>query len=231
MPRLPLSAALLALLGATSCAEGGADFHARYEPGFTEGPKTISVLGVFHEGRLNPESWAQIGPPLSTLLGKHACEVGYGPALGGEHPELYTAVDESVRSEGVTEELLTRLSPAAQGDFILVVSLNGHVTVSQGVDDGSRQGAGAVPQPGRGSRTRSGRPPGGGARGRGAEWNELTLLGTLYSVLDHRSVARLQMVYSGSNLDEAIGLFVARTGKMVPGSSCLGWRWEKIPSP
>jgi hypothetical protein len=227
---------LLALLGATSCAEGGADFHVKSEPGFTEGPTTISVFGVFHKGRMSPESWAQIGPPLSATLGQKACEVAYGDKLAGESPELYAAVDESVKNEGITEELLERVAPSAQGDLILVVSMNGHTTISRGEDGPSQSGSGA-PQPGRGrgggggGRTRGGGQGQSTPRGRGAETSELEISGTLFSVSRRRSVARLNMVYAGSNLDDAIGKFVHRIGTMVPGSSCKGWRWGSAAAP
>jgi hypothetical protein len=221
---------LAALLATTSCAEGSANFHLRYEPGFVPGPTTISLLGVFHEGRMNRETWAQIGPPLSALLGQRTCEVAYGDRLGNADPELYAAIDESVKSEGVTEELLTRLAPAAEGDLILVVSLTGHTTISSGIEDGSAPGGGRVPQPGSGSRMRNNRAP-GGTQGRGAELPEIEISGTLFSARSHRRVARIHMAYSGSDLPEAIGKFVRRTGEMVPGSSCRGWRWRSAGNP
>lgn len=216
---------LAALLAATSCAEGSANFRVRSEPGFVSGPTTISLLGVFHEGRMNRETWAQIGPPLSATLGQRACEVAYGDRLGSEDPELYAAIDESVKSEGITEELLARVAPSAQGDLILVVSLNGSTTISRGVEAGSAQSAGGVPQPGAGARMRNSRAP-GGPQGRGAVLSEIEIAGTLFSARTHHPVARLDMAYSGSNLDDAIGRFVRRIGELVPGSSCRGWRWR-----
>ena len=221
---------LVALLAATSCAEGSANFHIRYEPGFVSGPATVSLLGVFHEGRMNRETWAQVGPPLSALLGQRTCEVAYGDRLANADPELYATFEESVKSEGVTEELLTRLAPSAQGDLILVVSLHGHTTISSGIEDGSSPGVGRAPQPGSGSRMRNNRAP-GGIQGRGAELPGIEISGTLFSARSHRRVARLHMAYSGSNLQEAIGKFVRRTGEMVPGSSCRGWRWRGAEGP
>lgn len=230
MPRSRLWPGALALLALTSCAEGSTSFQVRYEPGFTPGPATISVLGVFHEGRMNRESWSQVGPPLSALLGQRSCEVAYSDELANDNPDLYTAFDESVRNEGIGEELLTRLAPYAEGSLILVVTLNGHVTVSRGIDDGSARGGGNVPQPGRGAQMRGGRGP-GGPRGRGAELPEVEIAGTLFSVQSHHPVARLHMVYSGSSFDEAIGKFVGRIGELVPGSSCRGWRWNRDKAP
>ena len=73
--------ALALSLATASCAEGSADFHAKYAPEFTAGPTTISVFGAFHEGRMSHESWEKIGPRLSPILGEKACEVGYGDRL------------------------------------------------------------------------------------------------------------------------------------------------------
>jgi hypothetical protein len=151
--------------------------------------------------------------------------VAYGDKLASADPELYARFEESVKSEGITEELLTRLAPSALGEMILVVSLNGQTTISRGVEDGSSRGGASVPQPGGGSRMRSNRAP-GGVQGRGAELSEVEISGTLFSARSHHPVARLNMVYSGSNLDDAIDRFVNRLGEMVPGSSCRGWRWK-----
>ena len=221
---------LAALLATTSCVEGSANFHVRTEAGFVSGPTTVSLLGVFHEGRMNRETWAQIGPPLSAALGQRACEVAYGDKLGNQDPELYATFDESVRSEGITEALLARLAPSAQGELILVVSLSGHTAISQGIEGGSSRGGGGVPQPGGGTRMRSSRAP-GGPQGGGAELPELEMAGTLYSARTHHPVARLNMAYSGSNVDDAIGRFARRIGELVPGSSCRGWRWRSAESP
>lgn len=219
-----VGAALLGLglvLATTSCAEGSADFHAKYEPDFTPAPTTVSVFGVFHEGRMSHEAWEQVGPKLSAALGQKACEVGYGESLASGQPELFAAVDVSVRDEGITEELLERLATSAQGEMILVVTLNAHTTISRGIDEGPTPSA---TMPGSGGRARGVRGP-NAPRGRGAALDEIGISGTLYSVRRHRAVARLSMAYSGSNLDDAIRKFVNRTGTLVPGSRCLGWRW------
>jgi len=211
-------------LATASCAEGSADFHARYEPGFAAGPTTISVFGVFHEGRMSPEAWTKIGPRLSPSLGQKSCEAAYGFKLANADPALYEAVNASVEDEGITEAMLERFAAKAEGEMILVVSLYGQTTIGRGIDDGSgTRTAAGIPQPG-GRRPRTGMPT--GIPGRGAVMNEIGISGTLFSVRRHRSVARLNMVYSGANLEDAIGKFVVRMSAVVPGSRCLAWRWE-----
>ncbi len=214
-------AALLILTA--SCAEGSADFHARYEPDFTPAPTTVSVFGVFHEGRMSREAWGQIGPRLSAALGQKACETGYGDSLAAARPELFAAIDESVRDEGINEELLERLSTSAEGEMILIVSLNAHTTISRGINAGPSP-SGMMPG---GGRARPGRGP-NAPTGRGAALDEIGISGTLFSVRRHRSVARLSMTYAGANLDDAIGRFVSRISTLVPGSRCRGWRWGSV---
>lgn len=211
-------------LATASCAEGSANFHARYDPGFTPGPTTVSVFGIFHEGRMSHEAWEKIGPRLSAALGQKACETGYGDRLSASLPALSTTVDDSVRDEGVTEELLQRLATSAEGEMILVVTLNAHTTISRGVEAGSARNAS---MPGSGGRTPGVRGP-TAPTGRGAGLSEIGISGTLFSVRLHRSVARLSLAYGGSDLDAAIGKFVSRVSTMVPGSRCAGWRWESV---
>ncbi len=214
--------ALALSLATASCAEGSANFQARYEPEFRAGPTTISVFGAFHEGRMSHESWEKIGPRLSPALGRKICEVGYGDRLSSERPDLSAAVDESVRDEGITEELLERLSSSAEGEMILVVTLSGNPLRTRDLEGPSPQGGG-FPPPGAGAQLRNGAPP--RAPRQGVNLNQIGISGTLFSVRRHRSVARLSMAYTGTNLDDAIGRFVSRIATIIPGSSCKGWRW------
>jgi hypothetical protein len=217
-------AALVLLLATASCAEGSADFHAKYEADFAPAPTTVSVFGVFHDGRMSHEAWEKVGPKLSAALGQKACEEGYGEGLASGRPELFATVDQSVRDEGITEELLERLAPSAEGDTLLVVTFNAHTTISRGIEGGPSPSA---TMPGSGGRARGVRGP-SAPHGRGAALDEIGISGTLFSVRRHRSVARLSMVYAGSNLDDAIGKFVGRIGALVPGSRCVGWRWGSV---
>jgi hypothetical protein len=164
---------------------------------------------------MSPDTWTQISPQITSVLGQKACATGYGDPLASADPALYAAVDESVRDEGITEELLERFAAKAEGEMILVLTLNGHTTVGHNID-------GSVS---RGSR----RQPGASAPpGRSAALNELAISATLFSVSRRRSVARLNMVYSGSNLQDAMDKFVVRLRDLIPGARCRGWRWEGV---
>src|SRR4051794_37321988 len=151
-----LAAAIALALGAASCEEG-AQFNVKYAPGFAEGRTTISVFGVFREGRMNPETWAQIGGPLSASFGEARCDVAYGEALQRADPELFAALDEEARSNGITDELLARVARDAVGEVIMIVSVHGRAGLpAPGLE-------GAEPPP-----VGNTRPTmrGGGARGR-----------------------------------------------------------------
>ncbi|MEP7123562.1 MAG: hypothetical protein ABJE95_21720 [Byssovorax sp.] len=216
------SAALVLSLATASCAEGSADFHAKFEPDFTPTKATVSVFGAFHEGRMSPEAWDKVGPPLSRMLGEKACEVGYGDRLSADRPELFAAVDTSVRDEGITEELLEKLAPAAEGELLLVVTLSGQTFRTRDIDERALRN-GTIGGRASGNQLRNAPPRSG--TGRGAEVHEIGISGTLFSVARHRSVARLSMVYTGTNLDDALGKFVIEMARLVPSSSCKGWRW------
>src|SRR4051812_29048768 len=106
MPDHRLWPLILTALTTASCAEGRANFRVRYEPGFTASAATISVLGVFQGGGMTPEAGGQVGPPLSAALGGRSCDAGYGDKLAAASPDLIASIDDSVRSEGITEEML-----------------------------------------------------------------------------------------------------------------------------
>jgi hypothetical protein len=222
MISLRLWPALVLSLATASCAEGSANFHAKYEPDFAPAATTVSLFGAFHEGRMSREAWDKVGPSLSAMFAQQACEVGYGDRLSTEKPDLLAAVDESVRDEGITEALLGRLAASAEGDTILIVSLSGQTFRTRDIDERALRN-GSIGAAARGNQMRN-QPPRSGT-GSGAEMHEIGISGTLFSTRRHRSIARLNMTYTGTNLDDAIGKFAARMATLVPGSSCKGWRW------
>jgi hypothetical protein len=214
-------------LSAASC-EGGTSFSSKYAPGFTEeGHTSVSVLGVYHDGRMNPEMWNEIGPPLSAALGERSCEVGFGTALQGEKPDIYTEIDDSTRADGITEEMLAKIAPAAEGEIVLVLSMHGRVDAGKKIEGESAMPTG-IAQNGRGSRMRG--PASPRMNRTGVSQAELAISATLFSVKKHRSLARLSMIYTGSDLEDAIAKFVARLGTVVPSSTCKGWKWS-APAP
>lgn len=227
---LVASLAALLLLAATAGCDG-ASFNANYAPGFTPGAAHpgVSILGVFREGRFSQESWGILGAPISASLGQPLCETGFGDKLQRADPELYARIDEDVRANGVTDELLAQLASKTDGELLVTLSVLGRVDLARVAAEGPETpavGTGARNAPVGGGRTR-GRTRGPSA-GR-VEFNGLELSASLFSVKQRRSVGRLSMRYAGTSLDEALKLFAARLGAELPGSPCRPWSWSERP--
>jgi len=221
-------AALLALGGCSSDTQ----FTTQVAPELGQGRHTVSVLGVFKDGRMNDEAWGAIAPRLSAVLGA-ACPALYGPQLAKQKPDLSEAIDDYARANGVGDELLDQLGPAAGGDLILVVDVAGRVTKPKGGGAGgadtSSMSGGAPPtsQSGAGpmssmSASQPLMPPameGGGISG-------LELSASLFSVRLHRSVALVALQYSGDSADDAVNKLAAKLAATFPGLTCGGWNWN-----
>ena len=216
---MPVLSRLL-LLGAamlTSCAEQDAQFNVRSAPGFTPGRTTVSVFGVFRDGRLSPESWAEFGPPISAALGQKSCDIAYGEGLQKENPEMFSAVDDDARANGITEDMLDKFASMAKGELIMTISVHNRerqtIIATEGVDP---LRAASMQQPKRGGGRRQ--PPGQTTVEGGVE-----IAASLYAVRLHRSMARVAMQYTGPSMEDALRRFVAKLNTLIPGSTCLGW--------
>jgi len=225
-------ASLVSLTAATGCSD--AQITTRYAPTFSHAPHTVSLLGVYKDGRMNPDVWEQIGPALSTPLGGK-CGPGYD-SLVSSNPALSGAIDDYARANGIGDELLDQLGPAASGDLIMVVTVAGQVTgkgqnlpdttaVSGGAPGGSMnnryRGAGSMggPSGGRG-------PTGAMRRQPLADGASFEMSASLFSVREHKSVGLVALAYSGQSVDDAVSKLAARLGVELPGSSCTGWDWS-----
>ena len=206
-----------------ACAADEAQFNVQVAPGYTQERTTVSVFGIYKDGRLSAEAWDSIGPAVSASLGKPSCETAYSGALLLKSPRLAAAIDDYVRASGVTDDLLTQVAPAALGDTVMVVSLAGHVP----------ERLGGVPR-----RVRVPSSPNGEFGGHGApppsysyrpnltDGNVLEVSATVFSVRLHHSVARLHMSYSGKSVEGALQRFTERLRAALPGASCAGWDWS-----
>ena len=125
-PRRALAALLFAFtVGAacTACNDADTHFTVQHAPDLKQ--MTVSVLGVFKEGRMSPETWDEIGPKISAAFGKGLCPIAYDAKLVTDKPSLAEAVDDYARENGVTDDLLDQLAPAASGDAVLVITVAG----------------------------------------------------------------------------------------------------------
>lgn len=231
---MSLSFRHLALAPALLCAcSGDAQLTSRFASGFTRAPHTVSVFGVYKDGRMSSEAWEQVGPGLSQPFGA-TCEQAYAQ-IESKNQTLSGAIDDYARANGVGDDLLEQLAPAAQGDLILVITVAGRVgSKGPNLPDTSTLATGA---PGVGSskyRTGSaiGSPMGPSPRSSGGMRAPLDtsaafeMVASLYSVTEKKAVGIITLDYDGKSVEDAIAKLAARLGQELPGSRCGGWNWD-----
>jgi hypothetical protein len=218
-----VASALLMIPCVGACAADEAQFNVQVASGYTEERTTVSLFGVYKDGRVSAEAWDAIGPAVSASLGKPSCETAYNGSLVLKSPKFAAAIDDYVRASGVTDDLLAQLAPAALGDTIMVVSLAGHVP----------QRLGHVPRRGTAPSNAHGEfgghgapPPSYSYRPNPTDGSVLEVSATVFSVRLHHSVARLHMTYSGKSVEGALQRFTERLRAALPGASCAGWDWS-----
>jgi hypothetical protein len=216
------------------CGDPRASFTTKVASDFSPSGHTVSVFGVFKEGRMSPETWGELGAGLSSAFGVGACPAEYSDDLVTSNAPLSSAIDDYARANGIGDELLDAVAPAATGDLIAVFTMAGKVAPA-----GSAGGAttGGMPpaapntmmRGGTGFRGQHG-APGMGApmtdprRGfREAPADALELSASLFSVSQHKSVALVAMRYVGDSLPDALAELAARLRAAVPGSTCAAW--------
>lgn len=197
---------------------GDARYSAKFAPEYARGG-TVSVFGVFKDGRMNPELWTQLGP---TILRKGRCEPAYSVDFVALKATLASVVDDYIRQNGVTDALLGEFAPRAKGDAILVVSMSGRASQPAGSTTTTTTTRQQLP-----GSTRRGAPttqyePNVGPGGQGG----FEMSASLYSVRLRRSVALLTMAYEGRDVDAAIAKFGERLAEEIPISACLGWNGD-----
>jgi hypothetical protein len=216
------------LAGSASCASDGPSFVVNYAPGFVRDGASVSVLGIFRDGRMSPEAWDELGPRFSAALHKDECDVAIGTRLRAQQPAVFAAFDASARAEGITDELLDKVAPAAAGDSVLVIIVAGRVRGAK--DAGKGSGAPAVST---GAGGRAGRRGGPTPRSAPApshhgahDTNVLEISASLFSKRQHESVAMVAMTYTGTSEEEALARFVEKLAAAFPGAVCAGWNAE-----
>jgi hypothetical protein len=188
----------------------------------------VSVFGVYKDGQLSSEAWSELRPGFEPLLGQRGCEVALGDPLAG--PALSAAVEDYARTNGPTEDLLAQLAPAAGGDLILVLVEAGSLppqeekatvanTVAQGPSPTATHGAAGLAA--YAPKKHSG----------GESHDVLQLSASLFSIAQGRSVASIDMQYSGDSVVEAESEFAARVGQLLPAATCKGWDWRTQVAP
>jgi hypothetical protein len=185
-----------------------AQFATNFAADFRPSGHRVSVFGVYKDGQMSSGAWSDLQPSVERALGGGSCEIAYGGALTSSNSVLSAAIDDYVRANGPTDNLLTQVAPAARGDLILVLTRAGRLPVHHHVSVAD------APQPG-GGRGARGRPTG--------DPNVLQLSASFFSVGQGRSVAFVDMQYSGESVDAAIIRFATRLSQSLPASTCSGW--------
>jgi hypothetical protein len=212
---------------ASACRTGDVRFATRFSPDFVVAHRTVSILGVYKDGRMSSEAWGAIASRISPSLGAAGCEAAFANERMPGNPVLWAAIDDYARANGPTDDLLTQLAPAARGDHILVLTFAGKPPTREKYSLASEA---ARPQGRAGAQ--------GGARGgmrrataQPANSDMIDMTASLFSVAHGRSVALVTMQYSGASVDDAIARFAEKLAESLPETKCTGWIWEATVDP
>ena len=208
-------------------------------------PESVSVFGIFRNGRMSPEAWEDFGKALSMPFSEGVCKAAYDVVFDDAHPELAAAIDDYAKENGVSDELLEKFAPLAKGDTILLVAIDGQPpklapTLADakppqnpsspaqgtygGAGAGQQTGSGGGRGMGRGGSRMGGRRPQSApvqhAKPDKGSW-ELTAY--LYSVRLRQVTSQVDLTQQGQDIDGDLKLFAAKLGTELPGVPCRGW--------
>ena len=220
-------ACILAMAASPLACTPSVSGDVKVAPGFSSSGHTVSVFGVYKDGQMSSEAWDALRPRLEPLLGGRECEIARGSSPQAASP-LSAAIAEYARTNGPSDDLLAQLAPAARGDLILVLIEAGKLSPDEKISVVD------APSPGRPAA-----PGNHGATGlatfapdkHAAARDVLQLSASLFSVSQGRSVAFVDMQYSGDSIDKAIGEFTDRMRTLLPASTCTGWNWDANVDP
>jgi len=219
----------LGLFLAAGCSGHEAVYATTFAPDFSPAHHTVSVLGVYKDGRMSSEAWDAIAARMSRALGAAKCESAYAESTTSPNHALWAAIDEYTQANGPTDDLLAKIAPAARGDLVLVVIVAGKVPTPEKIKVQDEQAPG--PQGNMGGRGGGGGLGGmrsGGSRRpfRAEPVDRLDLSASLFSVPKVASVALVELEYSGESADDAVAKFSAKLAASLPGATCAGWNWD-----
>jgi hypothetical protein len=212
------------------CGFNDATYATSYAPGLRREGQTVSVFGVYKDGRMSAEEWSELGPRFSTALGGALCESLHGDVLLANDRAAADAVDDNARADGVTDPLLDLFAPAAPADAILVFTVAGRLPTTRPPTIVDQPGLSSPRNPrgmgARGAGTAGGgisRVESGGRTTSSGSLDALDMSARLYSVREHHTVAVVALTYTGKSLDEAIAGFIVKLRAELPGMTCKAW--------
>jgi hypothetical protein len=215
-------------------------------------PQSVSVFGIFRNGRMSPEAWEDFGKVLSTPFSEGLCKAAYDVVLTDTSPELAAAIDDYTKENGVSDELLEKFATFAKGDTIVLIAIDGQLPKPAGASadkpakpaqtpassgQGNSGGSGSDPAMGPGAGRGMGR--GGGGMGRGGmghgrsqsapaqhakpDKGSWELTAYFYSIRLRHSTRQVELKQQGQDIDGDLKLFAAKLGTEIPGVPCRGW--------
>lgn len=219
MARSSYLAAFLLALASASCGSADADYRVQYAPGFAPERASVSVLGVYKDGRMSTSYWEKLGPKLSTVLGGKTCDPFFSERLSTEDPKLFAKIEKDAKEEGITQDLVSLVAPHARGELIMVVNVYGRLPTQSKTDTS------AGPQPSYG-----GGMQGRNAMGRSAaprtpkDDNALVMQADLMSTETREVMGRIALRYTGTSVDDALAKFIEKIKLELPTTACTGWK-------
>jgi hypothetical protein len=222
---------LALVIAICGCGSSDAEFATKYASDFRREGATISVFGVYKDGRMSADAWNDLSPRFASVFGSGSCEVVYGDALLANDAALASAIDDRARLEGVTDELAGVFAPAAAGDAIALVTVLGFPSNEPRRTGASKTQSGPTTSSMRGGR-RGGRSGGHGGgqptpqRDEDAPHDAFEVSISFYSVREHRTVGVVSMKYNGTNPDAGVAGFVEKVRAELPNAKCLGWKHD-----
>ena len=244
-------AMLCAVATCATASDGESEFAVLHEADFSKG-ETVSVFGIFRNGRLSPEAWDDFGAGLSVPFSQETCQAAYTKDFVNTNPEVMSTVDDYAKENGVSDELLNQFAPLAKGDSIMVIAMTGQPSrpaadagagkASKPTPARSPSGQGNTGGPNGGPVGGRGMGRGGGGLGRGGfggrgmrpasneqakpQRDAWEISASFFSTRLHHTVGQVSMIYAGQDLDRALRAFVGRLGAEMPGLPCRGWDWS-----
>lgn len=198
------------------CASDLATFGTAFAGDRTSVPNaSLSVVGVYRDGRMSPGTWAEIGPKLFAPLHLTDCDAGFSLQLERDDPDGAAAIDHAARTIGVNDQVLEQMAPAATGDVLFVVRISGKLPAPP---------RDQVNAPGSGVMTRGTRQnPRSPVPDIEPDGERLEITGSLYSVAERRTIAAVTLSYGGDSVDDALRRLGERLATIAPAARCGGW--------
>lgn len=217
-------------LGVAGCGSD-VQLSVNHAPGYSARNLTLSVLGVFKNGRMDAGAWGEWAPIISAAVGSNQCKPAFDENMEAAVRPLYDSFDDSTREDGITDEILDSVGKNARGDAILVIEAFGRPTPMK-VGSTEAAPAPAPPPPqrsGRHGRGRSSAPAASETTPAPAPVRFEASVG-VYSLKTHEIVASVHTQYDAADSEAALAGFSRQLRATLLGATCADWAWQHASS-